>query len=286
MALEDIPGYSLRRGLGSGSAGAVWLVRDLGSGRHAVLKRLPTAAVADPVEFRRQLALAQDLRHPHVARLLEVRRTSREWLLFSQYVAAGTVTDLLERRGPLSLPELVTLVTPLAQALGALHRVGLTHGHLGTGDVMFDADGRPILTDVGLRLCSAPTGPTEPSADREDVRSVRRVFPSGRRASRPVLRRGCSRLTPGPMWMMSGALTLATVWRPVVLTPAVVGTRRAAPIPGTAWTMRAVPTRGTEWAIVASPALRAGSTGLTLPLLRTVLDPRPVFPRPPVRMRL
>ncbi|HEY0691855.1 MAG TPA: protein kinase, partial [Kribbella sp.] len=118
MALEDIGGYSLRRGLGSGSVGAVWLVRDLGSGRHAVLKRLPASSVPAAGEFRRDLALAQGVDHPHLARLLEVRQTEREWLMFSQYAAAGTLTGLLQRRGPLSLGELVTLISPLAQALG------------------------------------------------------------------------------------------------------------------------------------------------------------------------
>jgi tRNA A-37 threonylcarbamoyl transferase component Bud32 len=164
MALEDIGGYSLRRGLGSGSVGAVWLVRDLGSGRHAVLKRLPASSVPAAGEFRRDLALAQGVDHPHLARLLEVRQTEREWLLFSQYVAAGTLTGLLQRRGPLSLGELVTLISPLAQALGALHRAGLTHGHLGAGDVMFDADGRPVLTDAGLRLL-IPTAGVAPADD-------------------------------------------------------------------------------------------------------------------------
>jgi serine/threonine protein kinase len=167
MALEDIAGYSLRRGLGSGSVGAVWLVRDLVSGRHAVLKRIPVASVPVAEEFRRDLALARGVDHPHLARLIDVRQNDREWLLFSQYVAAGTLTALLQRRGPLSLGELVTLVSPLAQALGALHRAGLSHGHLSAGDVMFAADGRPVLTDAGLKLLSSPpsgTTETEPGA--------------------------------------------------------------------------------------------------------------------------
>ncbi|WP_158293267.1 protein kinase [Kribbella sp. VKM Ac-2500] len=157
MALEDIAGYSLRRGLGSGSVGAVWLVRDLASGRHAVLKRIPKSAVPSPNDFRDDLARARGIDHPHVARLLEVRQTDREWLLFSQYVAAGTLTALLQRRGPLSLDELVTLISPLAQGLAAMHRADLTHTRLSSDNIMFDADGRPVLTDPGLRMTSQNT---------------------------------------------------------------------------------------------------------------------------------
>ncbi|MFC5267895.1 protein kinase [Kribbella qitaiheensis] len=160
MALEDIAGYSLRRGLGSGSVGAVWLVRDLASGRHTVLKRIPKSAVPTPNEFRDDLARARGIDHPHVARLLEVRQTDREWLLFSQYVAAGTLSALLQRRGPLSLGELVTLISPLAQGLAAMHRADLTHTRLSSDNIMFDADGRPVLTDPGLRL-DAPNTPAD-----------------------------------------------------------------------------------------------------------------------------
>ncbi|WP_344112553.1 protein kinase domain-containing protein [Kribbella alba] len=157
MALEDIAGYSLRRGLGSGAAGSVWLLRDLGSGRHAALKRISAARVPAVEEFRRDLALTRSIDFPHLARLLDVRQTDREWLLISQYVAAGTLTNLLDRREPLSPGELVTLLSPLAQALAILHRSGLTHGNVSLANVMFDAEGRPVLTDAGLRLLAAPT---------------------------------------------------------------------------------------------------------------------------------
>ncbi|NEA33627.1 protein kinase [Streptomyces sp. SID13031] len=159
MALEDISGYSLRRGLGSGSAGTVWLLRNLATGRHTVLKRIPKSAVAVKSAFLSDLELTCTIDHPHVARLLEVRESDREWLLFSQYVAAGTLTSLLERRGALSPGELVTLISPLAQALSTLHRAGITHGNLDLHNIMFDADGRPVITDTGLRTLSPPTPP-------------------------------------------------------------------------------------------------------------------------------
>ncbi|MFG1622915.1 protein kinase [Kribbella sp. NPDC049227] len=147
MDLDDIAGYSLRRKLGSGSAGSVWQVRDLASGRNAVLKRVPVSAISDLEELREQLFILQRVSHPHLARLLELRETESEWLLFGQYVAAGTLTSLLGRRGALSTGELVTLLSPLAEALDHLHRSGLTHGRVTAPNVMFDSAGRPVLTD-------------------------------------------------------------------------------------------------------------------------------------------
>ncbi|GAB2659995.1 protein kinase domain-containing protein [Kribbella swartbergensis] len=156
MALDDIAGFSLRRKLGSGSAGTVWLVRDRASGRNAVLKRVPTTAITHPEEFRESLVILQRIDHPHLARLHEVRETGVEWLLFSQYVVAGTLSALLHRRGPLTDGELVTLLSPLAEALDYLHRSGLTHGGVTADNILFDADGRPVLTDAALHR-SSPT---------------------------------------------------------------------------------------------------------------------------------
>jgi hypothetical protein len=182
MASEDTSGYSLRRRLGSGSAGTVWLLRDLATGRHAVLKRVPKSAVPSPTEFLADLELARTIDHPHIARLLDVRESPQDWLLFSQYVAAGTLTSLLERRGALTPGELVTLISPLAQALAALHRIGLTHGHLNLGDIMFDADGRPVITDAGLRALVPPSTPvadlTALGAIAHQVGGTPKTFPS------------------------------------------------------------------------------------------------------------
>ncbi len=155
--IDEIDGYRIRRALGAGSVGTAWLARDLTSGRFVVIKRVPVSVVPAPEVLRRDLALARGLDHPHVVRVIEVRQVSREWLVVSDYAPAGSLTDLLNRRGPLSTGELVTLLTPIAQALAAAEKTALTHDHLGTGDIVLTADGRPLLSDLGLRSTTEDT---------------------------------------------------------------------------------------------------------------------------------
>ncbi|RZU12261.1 protein kinase-like protein [Kribbella rubisoli] len=150
MDLADFTGYSLRRQLGSGPAGTVWQVRDRTSGRNAVLKQIPLTAVPDLRRLREDLSLLTGIRHPHIARLMEFRETETDLILISQYVPAGSLATLLSRRGPLSRGELVTLLTPLAEAVNYLHRAHLTHGAITLHNVLLDADGRPVLTDAAL----------------------------------------------------------------------------------------------------------------------------------------
>jgi hypothetical protein len=43
----------------------------------------------------------------------------------------------------------VTVLAPVAAAVGRLHRVGTVHGDLSPGNVLLDLDGRPSLADLG-----------------------------------------------------------------------------------------------------------------------------------------
>ncbi|MGW6198427.1 protein kinase domain-containing protein [Kribbella sp. NPDC055110] len=165
MDLADLTGYSLRRELGSGPAGTVWQVRDRASGRNAVLKHLPHSAYADSGRLREDFSMLSRFRHPHVAQLLEYRETETGWILITQHLAAGSLAALLNRRGPLSRGELVTLLAPLADALARLHDSNLAHGSITPENVLFDADGRPVLTDAALR-------PSDPTTDQQALATL------------------------------------------------------------------------------------------------------------------
>ncbi|TCC33581.1 protein kinase domain-containing protein [Kribbella sindirgiensis] len=165
MDLADLTGYSLRRELGSGPAGTVWQVRDRASGRNAVLKHVPHSAYPDRGRLREDLSMLSRFRHPHVAQLHEFRETGTGWILITQHLAAGSLAALLTRRGPLSRGELVTLLAPLADALTHLHASNLTHGSITPENILFDAEGRPILTDATLR-------PTTPTTDHHSLATL------------------------------------------------------------------------------------------------------------------
>ncbi|WP_410788035.1 protein kinase domain-containing protein [Kribbella sp. C-35] len=165
MDLADLTGYSLRRELGSGPSGTVWQVRDRASGRNAVLKHVPHSAYPDRGRLREDLSMLSRFRHPHVAQLHEFRETDTGWVLITQHLAAGSLAALLTRRAPLSRGELVTLLAPLADALAHLHAANLTHGSITPENILFDADGRPILTDATFR-------PANPTSDHQALATL------------------------------------------------------------------------------------------------------------------
>lgn len=65
-------------------------------------------------------------------------------------VSGGSLSHLLAARGQLTAGETVTTVAPLFRALADLHNCGVVHGDLAPGSVVFTADGRPLIADLGI----------------------------------------------------------------------------------------------------------------------------------------
>ncbi|MGI8532077.1 MAG: serine/threonine-protein kinase, partial [Geodermatophilaceae bacterium] len=155
-----LDGYTLNELAGFGATGEVWRARPQAGGPDVALKWLSAAAI--DIEKLEASGL-RDFRHPHVARLLDIRRDGSSVVLVYEFVIGLSLAVLLAERERLSGSEAVTLLTPIAEALGAAHDVGLLHAQLTPSAVLVTPDGRPILTDLGLWQ-SRREGPATTSA--------------------------------------------------------------------------------------------------------------------------
>ena len=146
-----LPGHRVIRCLGSGAAATVWLAEGP-HGQVALkvggLSGLPTAA-AGSFEIRREANVLSRYRHENLLALHGVVDTDRGPGLVLEYAAGGSAADLAAARGLLPAAETVTVLVGIAQALAYLHDQGVAHGDLSPSNVLFDADGRPLLADLG-----------------------------------------------------------------------------------------------------------------------------------------
>lgn len=146
-----VPGYVLEELLGRGGSGQVWRGRPRGGGAPVAVKVLVRG---DPDRQVREAALLAELDHPHLVRLHRVvRRESRggaaDIALVLDLLPGGSLAALLARHGRLRPGEVVTAVAPVAAALAHAHERGIVHGDLSPGNIVFTAEGRPVLTDLG-----------------------------------------------------------------------------------------------------------------------------------------
>ncbi len=142
-----LDGFTLNELIGSGATGEVWRARPQAGGADVVLKWL----AADEIDIEKLAASGLcEFRHPHVARLLDIRRDGSNVVLVHEFVSGVSLAGLLAERDRLSGSEVVTLLTPIAEALGAAHRAGLLHASLSPSAILVTPDGRPMVTDLGI----------------------------------------------------------------------------------------------------------------------------------------
>jgi len=140
--------------LGTGTSAAVWRARDTRDGVDVAVKlvapRPGSALTAVRVE-REARALARLGPVPGVVTLHEVglAADATMWLVMD-LVPGGSLADRLAEPAVDDPTAVRPLGAALAATLAAAHELEVVHGDLSPGNVLFDAEGRPVLADFGM----------------------------------------------------------------------------------------------------------------------------------------
>ena len=135
--------------LGRGGMGVVYRVRGP-DGREAALKLFARTDAATLARFERERRLLASLGEAEgFVPLLDAGVSAETPWLVMPLAAGGTLRRKLAK-GPLGVDETVALGLALATALGAAHERGIVHRDVKPENILFTADGRPLLADLGL----------------------------------------------------------------------------------------------------------------------------------------
>ncbi len=141
--------FQLIRRLGAGGMGTVYLARDAGLARNVAVKALASSLAPGPTGLNPEALAMAEVTHPAVAQIYGIESWRRRTFLVVEYLAGGTLDDRL-RRGPVPVPDAVSMSLALAGALEALHESGYLHGDVKPSNIGLTADGSPKLLDFGL----------------------------------------------------------------------------------------------------------------------------------------
>jgi serine/threonine protein kinase/regulator of sirC expression with transglutaminase-like and TPR domain len=153
-----IGSYEVVSTLGQGGMGVVYGARSL-EGRDVAIKVLRQSAPETLVRFGRERRLLASLGEAQgFVALLDAGSSEGGPYLVMPLVPGGTLRERLEH-GPLGIDEALALGVRLASALGEAHGRGIVHRDMKPENILFTADGLPLIADLGLAKHFDPGAP-------------------------------------------------------------------------------------------------------------------------------
>ena len=125
--------YRILRSLGEGGMGKVYLAANQKDGLRVAIKVLPPSKAADGgqslLRFRREMELSRRVRHPNLARTIDVGRAGGVYFMVLEYVPGESLYQLVKhpRGGPLRVPDAARYFLKVIDGLEAAHNSSLIH---------------------------------------------------------------------------------------------------------------------------------------------------------------
>jgi serine/threonine-protein kinase len=156
---KTIGKYVLKREIGRGGMGAVYLAEQTALGREVAIKELIPSAVADPTALARFMQEAQVMArasHPNIIQVHDLERTANASYLVLEYVKGRSLRERLNA-GALSLAQTFAVMKGLLEALDYAHRHNIVHRDVKPENVLISDEGEVKVADFGIaRLVDDP----------------------------------------------------------------------------------------------------------------------------------
>jgi hypothetical protein len=154
--------YRLRRVLGRGNMGVVYLATDEALLRPTAVKVLTWApAEHDPEAwFLAEARSVARLNHPSVVQIYSVARHGPYCYIAMEYVEGASAEAMVQSDGPFSAERATEVILQLAGALELAHASGIVHRDVKPGNILINSDGTAKLGDFGMAVSAL--GPTAP----------------------------------------------------------------------------------------------------------------------------
>jgi serine/threonine protein kinase len=162
--MDRIGKFQLRRVLGKGASGTVYLALDTFSGRDVALKVLDPDVVKSPdfdrtntVQFMNEASLAGKLTHPHIAAILEASVSEDSGYIAIEYVPGGDLSQYTLPGSLLSPENAIQIAFKCCGALDYAFRQGIVHRDIKPANILVVSGTNIKVADFGAAyLCKAP----------------------------------------------------------------------------------------------------------------------------------
>ena len=212
--------YRLLSVIGRGASSQVYLAHAIRLRRHVAVKILRAGLVDDPRflhQFAQEGEVIARLSHDHIVIVYDSGDTGSGPYLVTEYMAGGSLGDLLTAGRRLTPPQAVSIGAQAASGLAAAHAAELVHRDVKPANLLFTADGRLKIADFGVAQALSHSARTEP--DGFSPATIRYASPdrlgSGRSDPRTDVYSLCVTLVESVTGMvpLMGSDASETLWR-------------------------------------------------------------------------
>ncbi len=149
---EKLGRYQIRKKIGAGGMGEVFLALDEQLDRNVALKVLLPEFCCDTERvqrFKLEAKTVSSLNHPGIITIHEIGEDNERLFIATEYVDGSTLREIIEQGG-LNLLESLKIAEQIADALAVAHQAGIVHRDIKPENIMIRRDGYAKILDFGL----------------------------------------------------------------------------------------------------------------------------------------
>lgn len=164
--MDRLGKFQLRKILGKGASGTVFLALDTFTGKDVALKVLDPEVVNSPgfdrtntAQFMNEASLAGKLQHPHIASILEASVTEKSGYIAIEYVPGGDLSQYTTPGKQLPQEQAIQIAFKCCGALDYAFRQGIVHRDIKPANILVVSGTNIKVADFGAAFLSK--GPAE-----------------------------------------------------------------------------------------------------------------------------
>ena len=156
--------YEIIKTIGEGGMANVYLANDTILDRKVAIKVLRGDLSNDEKfirRFKREALSVSNLSHPNIVEVYDVGEEDGNYYIVMEYIDGKTLKQLLQKRGALTLTEVIDIMCQLTDGLAHAHEAYIIHRDIKPQNIMIEDNGLVKITDFGIAMALNSTQLTQ-----------------------------------------------------------------------------------------------------------------------------